>query len=337
MKNVVRLLPILLIFSCWNAFGQTRVAKPTAQRKVFTLPQADIQVRQETDTIFFPAAAEECGNLVTSYEVSEVWGFVAGTNGYGDLEKAQRLVYTNNSPYVVREVWGFFAYASAVDTGNLRMKIYRVDAATGGPAELLATSEDIRTSDIQTDTVGILPTIFAFEDSVVLNDTSFFASLDLSDLYEAEDTVALFMTNDTCGRGADAWELFSDGATWLPINDRNSWQLNANWIIAAVVEFNETTDVDDPFVAQKGLRIFPPSPNPTNNWVNLPFQLDNTSTVDIEIYSTNGALLQRLHLGQKLPGQHTVEVDVQSLPPGAYVYGIITNEARLMSRFVVSH
>lgn len=337
MKKVVRLLPILLILTTFQAWGQTRIAKPGARHAVLSLPKSDLQVRQEMDTVLYPAAAAECGSFVTTYQVADVWGFIAGTNGYEDLEKAQRLVYTANSPYTIEEVWGFFAIADTVDNGPLRMRIYQVDPTTDGPGKLLGESEDISVSDIQTDTLAVLPTIFPMADSITLSDTTFFVSLDLSDLYNTRDTVALFMTNDTCGTGDDAWELFSDSVTWLPINDRNSWQLDANWAIAAVVSFGETTGIDDPFIAQKGLQIFPASPNPTNTWIELPFQLDAASIVNIEVYSADGRLLERHNLGQKLPGRHSMQLDVQAFPPGTYVYGIVTNEARLMSRFVVSH
>lgn len=338
MKLPIQLLTFLLLLAAGSSFAQSRTAKPTNRKVSLERPKAEIQFRQTQDTVLYPAAAELCGNFLTSYTAGDnEWGYVSGTNSYNDLEKAQRLVYTANSPYTIREVWGFFAVASAVDTGTMRMKIYTVNAETGEPDSLLGVSDSLRTSDLELDTVSILPTIFTLSDSVTLTDTTFFVSLDLRDLYEANDTVALYMTQDTCGSGDDAWELFSD-STWVPIANADiSWGLNANWVVAAVVEFNETTGLNDPFVAQKGLRIFPATPNPTNDWINVSYEIEMGSQITIEVYSTDGRLLQRQNLGQQAPGRYTEQLSVQNLAPGTYVYGIITDNTRLMSRFVVSH
>jgi hypothetical protein len=57
--------------------------------------------------------------------------------------------------------------------------------------------------------------------------------------------------------------------------------------------------------------------------------------VRIEVYSAAGRLLQQHDLGRQMTGEHTEEIDVSELPAGAYVYGIVTEQSRLMSRFVV--
>jgi len=338
IKKIQHLTLLFTLASVTLFAQQSRQVNPVPHREVsgFSLPTADIQLRAETDTLLFPAAVEDCSNSVTSFTLSGGWGFVGGTNFYGDLEKAQRLIYTANSPYRVTEVWSFFADAVAVGDGTSRIKVYAVNATTGGPGDLLGTSNALKTSALATDPEGVPVTIFPFSMPVTVTDDEFFVSLDLTDLYAAEDTVGIFSTNDNCGSGVDSWELFGDGETWVPINDDASWQLEANWVMGAVVEFDESTGVNDPFVARNGLRLFPATPNPTNHWVNLPYQLESTSTVEVEVYSADGKLLQRIHKGEQLSGQYAERLDVQALPNGTYVYGIVTNESRIMSRFVIS-
>jgi hypothetical protein len=339
MNKKLQLLTILLTVVCFNLWGQSRIANPTPDRKVsgFTLPSTEIQSRAETDTLLYPAASEDCGGSVTSFTITGQWGYLAGTNGYGDLEKAQRLIYTANTPYNVIEVWAFFSDAAVKNNGNLRAKVYAIDAATDGPGVLLGESDDIKTADIETDPMDVPVTIFPFTDPATVTDDEFFVSIDMSDLYAAQDTVGLFQTDEDCGSGDDAWELFSDGTTWVPINDGSSWGLEANWALGAVVEFGETTDVNDPFVAQKGLRLFPAMPNPASNWVDLPYQIEASNQVYIEVYSADGKLLQRINKGQQLSGRYAERFDIQALPSGTYVYGIITDQSRIMSRFVVGH
>ncbi len=339
MSKKIQLLTILLTVVSFTLWGQSRVINTTPDRKVsgFSLPANEIQSRAEMDTLLYPAAFEECGTSLTSFTITGQWGYVAGTNGYGDLEKAQRLTYTANTPYNVLQIWAFFADAAAKNNGNLRAKVYEVDAATEGPGNLLGTSDDIKTSDVELNDTAILVTIFPFSNPVTVTDTAFFASIDLSDLYTAQDTVGLFLSVEDCGSGDDAWELFGDGATWVPINDGSSWGFNANFAIGAVVEFGDITGVNDPFVAQKGLRLFPAMPNPANNWIELPYEIESSSSIRIEVYSADGKLLQRMNKGQQLSGRYAERLNIQALPSGTYIYGILTDQSRIMSRFVVSH
>ncbi len=340
MNKQFQLLTLLFLVSGFSAWAQqTRLIHPSPIRQAtpFVLPQTDLQVRSETDTLLFPASEEDCSNQVTSFGITGSWGLVAGTNEFGDREKAQRLIYTANSSYQIKEVWGFFAEATVVGNGTLKAKVYAADAANGGPGTLLGTSSLVNTMNVKTDPQGVPATIFPFSTPAKVSADEFFISIDFSALYDAKDTVGLFHTVEDCGSGDDTWELFSDGTTWASINSTSSWQFEANWIMGAVVEFDPSTSVKDPFVAQNGLQLFPASPNPTNDWVKLPYQLESTTTVAIELYTLDGKLLHRIHKGEQLAGRYAEQLDTHSLANGAYVYGIVTNKSRIMSRFVVSH
>lgn len=339
MNKKVQLLTFFLTIATFTLWGQARERQTAPQRAaIFARPQAELQLRATNDTLFYPAAADTCGNFVFTYTAGNTWGYLAGMNGYGDREKAQRLTFSGNAPFKVTQVWGYFSDAAVVGNGTLRAKIYTVNANTTGPGTLLGESALLNTMNVKTSATAVPVTIFTFPTPVSVTRKEFFASIDFSQLYTARDTVALFTTEAECGSGDDTWELFEDGTTWVKINNpTTSWGTNANFIMAAVVEFDAATDVNDPFVAQKGLRIFPASPNPTNNWVDLPYQLESSTAVNIEIYSADGKLLQRHHKIQQLPGRYAERIDVQSLPAGTYVYSVVTNEARVMSRFVVTH
>jgi hypothetical protein len=214
-------------------------------------------------------------------------------------------------------------------------KVYGLNENADGPGELLGTSNSLKTSELNFSLEAILPTPFVFEQPVAVDDIAFYASIDFSQLYATQDTVGLWQTDDGCGDGSTAVELFSDGVTWAPISQ--SWELEANWLISAIIEFNTTTDVDDQlaFVAQNGLQLYPAFPNPAAETVNLKYELDSPERVRIEVYSAAGRLLQQHDLGRQMTGEHTESIDVSQLPAGAYVYGIVTGQSRLMSRFVV--
>lgn len=329
-------LLLLLMLVAGTLFGQKRIGNKTLERSATSIfDQNRLQPRMTLDTIVPPAFLDVCSNTVTNFTINGFWGNVAGMNGYGDLEKTQLMNTSTSGMVSITEAWGFFDIATAVGDGNLRMKIYGVSTSQDGPQELLGQSDDLKTSDLQVDPQQILTTVFPFSSPVTLNDSLFFLSCDLSDLYAAQDTVSLLMTEDGCGSGDDAWELFSDGTTWVPISNASSWGLNANWFVAAVFEFDVASSVNDPFVAQKGLRMSPAMPNPANNWVELPYNLEVAHHVTLEIYTTDGKLLQRITKGNQLAGDYRERLDVGNLADGMYVYGIVTENARLMSKFAI--
>lgn len=279
---------------------------------------------------------DTCSNSLVAF-FSNPWGFVGGTNGFGDLEKAQLLTFDTDADVSVREIWGWFYDVQTVDDGPVSAKVYALNQNGDGPGDLLGSSASLKTSELTFSADAILPTPFVFEAPVPVNDIAFYASIDFSELYATKDTVGLWQTDDGCGDGSTSWELFNDGVTWTNISASNSWGLNANWLISAIIEFNTTTDVDDQlaFVAQNGLQLYPAFPNPAAETVNLKYQLDSSERVRIEVYSAEGRLLQQHDLGRQMTGEHTETIDVSTLPAGAYVYGIVTEQSRLMSRFVV--
>jgi hypothetical protein len=288
-----------------------------------------------TDTLAPPVFDDPCSETAFVFIISDIWGFIAGMNGYGDLEKAQLLNYDGAASYRISEVWAYFSDAIAVGDGSLQAKVYSVSSTNGGPGSLLGTSDPINVSDIIVDPQDVLPTIIPFSNPVSIAEPQFFASIDFSQLYASQDTVGLFMTDEDCGDGSNAWELFSDGQTWLPIDDESSWAIEAEFFIQAVIEFEESTGIDPPHLSQKGLTLFPAYPNPAGDRANLHYALDHSSEVALELYSAEGRLLRRFDAGQQAAGEHTYSLDVSRLPAGSYVYSIITDRTRMLSRVVV--
>ena len=287
----------------------------------------------ENDTLLGAAFDQECSNQITTL-LSNDWGYITGMNEYLDAEKAQRITLGAGSNFVVQEVWGFFSVASEVNNGALRAKIYTV-GADGAPDTLIATSTDINVSDIATSSMAIVPTAFEFPSLPAVSGPDIFVSIDMSDLYATEDTVALWMTQDGCGDGNDAYELWGDGSGWFAFDSGDSWQVETNLLIGVVVQFDPVVSASEPFASMNGLRIFPATPNPTSDDIRVGYQLEEAGKVQIELYSTDGHLLQTIHKGYQTPGEFTEVIRTTQLPAGSYVYGITTEKARLMNRFVV--
>lgn len=290
--------------------------------------------RVENDTLFGAAFLLPCANQLTSY-FSDNWGFIAGNNGYEDFEKAQRITLGAGNNFTVQEIWGFFASVSVVNDGPLRAKVYDITSG-GGPGMALGTSVDINVSDIDTSATSIVPTVFTFTNPPAIAGSEIFISIDFSDLYASQDTVGLWMTEDDCGDGNDAYELWGDGSGWFPIDVAPSWGLETNFLIGVVVEFDPiSAQAPDPSAGMNGLQIFPATPNPASGEITLNYRLDERSNVQIEIYTTDGKLVQRIDKGAQPAGRFKETLSVDQLSAGTYVFGIITDKARLMNRFVV--
>lgn len=294
--------------------------------------QEDI-VLNEVDTAFTPSFLDTCSNTVTAFGVDQGWGWVSGTNNFGDLEKAQRFDFPGGEAYNVTQVAVFFNDAEVVGDGNVSVKIYNA-AGDGSPGQLLGTSAPLKVSELVVSDQEVLPTFFTFDENVMLTDSRFFASVDLSGVYDTQDTVGIFNTRVDCGSGASTWELFSDGASWVPYSDVNSWQIDVDLFIFTVLE-QMNTGIDDLSPEEAGLHLTNAFPNPARDQLTLDYRLDQSENISISIHHASGQLIQNLYLGRRSQGQHQETLTLKDLSNGVYYYTFATGKTRVMRKFVV--
>lgn len=336
-KQFTTLLLALLCFSL-TVFAQERRVNPDALRQsVFPgFVHDELQERMIQDTLAPDAFYDDCSLSLTAYGITDRWGTISGMNEYEDWEKAQLINNTTNTAIEINEVLAFFDYVSVVGNGNLRAKIYSV-AEDGSPSTLLGQSDDLTASQINADPVEVLITTFPFTNTVMLDAPSFFVSIDFSDLYVSQDSTGLLQTDIDCGSGEEVYELWPD-ESWHSFQDVWSFEdeiFDVSLLVFAVVEFDETSPVVDPFYQQGHIRLRPANPNPAAETVRLNYELEQASSVQIEIYSPDGRRIENRQLGLLPEGTYAEAVDLSAFAPGAYIYSIITDEARVVSRFVV--
>lgn len=344
MNNRFHPLIFLLLFSSWGLIAQKKAIdpQPFSSRIIenapvfFTQPNADLESRNVQDTLVPDAFNDVCGEVQVLYQPADDWGFIGGTNFFGDREKAQLIENTTNTSIIVREVWALFGYVSSVGNGNVRMKIYRVDPGNGGPGSLLARTNDVRVENIQINDTAVVATPFFFPVTVDLEAPSFYLSLDISGLYNTFDTVAVFSTELGCGSGREAYDLWTNDQ-WYPVVE--SWggaqDFDINYSLLAIVEFDDPNSVNDPYYQQGLLRLYPATPNPAGETIRLNFELEEPGPVQLDIYSSDGRRLQHLDLGHHPVGRYAREIETSNLPAGSYVYTILTDRARVASRFII--
>jgi hypothetical protein len=293
---------------------------------------------RELEVVFYPTVDDMCSDEVTSFGLEGSWGFISGNNEFGDKEKAQLLEFTGSATFQILGVGGFFVMPSIVGGGMISAKVYMMDEATGGPGELSSTSMPLNISEIipPSDSAVEL-TIFDFgEDEIPFVDyASFFAAFDFSALYASQDTVGLYHTMEECGSGSNSWEKWADD-TWHSLDSAYNPALNIDFLITAIVQFDEMTTVDE-YINDRGLQLYPASPNPAQEKTILNYALEQADQVDIQIFDAQGKLIKALTQDLMPAGRHQKEVFTYDYSPGTYFYRIATNNGHLMSRFVVQH
>ncbi|MFK7923461.1 MAG: T9SS type A sorting domain-containing protein [Bacteroidia bacterium] len=335
MKKVILL--ILMAGFGLSLSAQNRQHNPIPVKTVRIAPANLSGTRLELDTLFAPSFSQTCGQTVISFIPSGAndWGFLSGTNSFGDLEKAQRFDFTGSTSFTVQEIWAYFSDASVVGDADITAKVYSANSADA-PDALLGTSAAVKTSAVvQPDSVA-RPTIFAFSTPVGISDPSFFASIDLSALYAAQDTAGLFTTDDRsapCGSGNAAWEKWSDNS-WHTYTDTLSWGSDIDNYIGVLVEFT-ATDIEDSKAVWNNLTLRPAYPNPASNLLSINFDIAEASEVEIVVYTIDGKVIQQVKKGTMAAGTYSEVIDIESLAAGTYAYGVFVEGARLMNRFVV--
>lgn len=336
-KNCTLLFVLFLTLN--TTFGQKKVANLTPDKVIKNTyqPSENAQARfMEMDTIVSPIFLDTCSEALFNWEPIEGGGLIGGVNGFGDLEKAQRMIYTSGN-FNVTSIFAFFGDVEVMGDGELAAKIYEVDGMTNGPGVLVGTSDPIKVSDINVDPEIAVPTPFIFSTPAAVTGSEFFISIDFSELYAAQDTVGLLMTNEDCGFAEDAWELFNDGETWVSMTNPDlSWNLLANFLMVATLDLDGVSSTQELLGTDGSIRLHDAFPNPAQSSVMIAYDLEVKSTVQLEIYSMDGKILQQQHQGIQAPGQYQIEMSTAELPEGMYLYGIVTDKGRLMNKFTVS-
>ncbi len=331
----------ILLLTTTISFGQTKKmnSEPLPTKRTSNLRQApNTNARSAVPELVIPTIFQDtagCGNtLVTFITNEDNWGFVSGMNGFGDAEKAQLFNY-DGTDYEVLAIDVFFDAYSVVGDGDVFVKIYEVDETTSGPGALVGTSNPLKMSELQIDSLSFVPTEFTFSDNPKVTGNQFFASVDLSNLYSTRDTLSIGMTNDDCGIAGETWELFGDGETWASYASEASWNIQSNLFMFAVVDQNPLAATKDLLVGNQRIQLHDAFPNPASEELIIDFEMDMKAEVRIEIYALDGQLVQQIDKKELIAGKYQERISIAPLPVGTYFYGITTDKGRLMNKFVI--
>lgn len=278
--------------------------------------------------IFF----DSCSDTLFTIQ-SDDGGYVAGTNDLLDKEKAQYILLEDFGPLQILGIVGYFAEVDEAVRGRvLRAKLYAVDLESGGPGELLATSEALSVADVQVSDTGFPPTVFTFPSPIASSETELFMSIDFTDIYEVPTgNIGLLSTQDGCGDGFDAWEKWSDD-TWHALNEEAGWNLNLAFFIGLIVE--EATTATTTVLA--GLEAWQVYPNPAAELAHFTFSLTEAlPNAHFTVLNGQGQSVYEQNVTRLAAGAHQWSVPVEQLPAGLYFYQLRSPAGLLSGRLLV--
>ena len=236
-------------------------------------------------------------------------GYVTGQNSYSDLGKADRFTNLNHINGTVSGVILYFAVATSANaTDTFSVNVWNETA--GMPGEIIGNT-NYNYQGARDDVAGQALSIITFPTPVPVSG-DFYAGIQFD--YTAGDTVALFSNIDGNTVPNTAWELWSDGTSWYPFDDVDSWELSISMAIIPIVCDGSTAIQSVNY--DKNVAIYPTIANDRLN------VLISKSTQEANVQITD--LSGRVVLSKKLNTMtdHTQQLDLSSISAGTYMVNV---------------
>jgi len=288
------------------------------------------------DTLGGPSWAT--GTATPALYNSSTGGYVAGTNGYGDIQKAQYFLNTNPL-YVVGAMYWFGAKDNGSGNANskIQFRVYQTDgtgtnvSGTGPCPGTVVASQDVLVSAVDTGlSLATGANVWMLTNAVPFSG-DFAIGFDMSGL-AAGDTVGLVSSTDLDAGGMDlSWEEWSDN-TWHSFLEPNNWGLDLDLFILAIVDQN--VGVNEYY---NGMTMSQNYPNPAVGSTVINYNLDaSADAVVLNIYDLNGNLVKSVNQGAQAPGAHMITLDVNDMAAGQYIFSLNSNGRDLTKTMTIA-
>lgn len=325
MKKIYSIISLLALTVSVSAQNKATRTAQTRNISISAMNPFAQSVLTPTTTALQPASyGATSGCTVTTYGAGAD-GYVAGTNAYGDVAKAQKYdlaTYSLGLPATVSGVAMIIPYVTG--TGNITAKVY--SDASGLPGTLLGTSLPVGLATVNTNTY----TTFVFSSSVNLTGTVFHVALDFSATNPvAGDTVIVAQTDDGCTANT------VDGST-EQLSD-NSWQTfttasPAGWGFTStdLAIFPIITAEIVTGVKANTASVATISPNPSNGIFNV--TLKSNSDVNVTVANAIGQVV----VNKSFTSTEAVSFDLSNQNNGVYFVTITNGNSKTVKKVVLN-
>ena len=277
----------------------------------------------QCDTLFDPFFARSSGFAIYP---NENGGYIAGSNSFGDLAKAQSF----SAPQQPSEITGiiYWSVAKVDDGGSVTANLYALDGSGSdlsgqvgsAPGTVLATG--VQTLQ-RVDTAGFLNRIDFSTPQIVSG--PFAVGLDFS-AFSGDDELGIVTNLDGDANGADlAWEQWTDG-DWYSMNSAWNAQNDADFDLGIfpILCPQTVTGLDE---YNLNFNLYP---NPNDGR----FVLVNVNRIDaaLTIYNAMGQEI----LTENLTGSDVIPFDVSDHDAGIYFLKVESDSGQWTQRIVIN-
>ena len=327
MKGTKTILSIALMLCVSLLMAQKNVGNVTPMN-----PINFSNAKTPTDTLM-PTSFTTGTPVLYSVTPTYGGGYVVGTNGYGDLAKAQ-LFYVDE-PYNIEGCLVWVGAKEIAGTPNTTKFVVYAANGTGeaesgtvntAPGTELA-SVTVSMSELDTSLSLANAHVFTLTTPVPVTDM-YYVGMDFTNTYD--DTLGIVSTTDGDALGTElAWEKFSNG-TWYSM--LKSWPLDFDLAFFPIVDMTQSIQTSP----INGV-ICNMYPNPAYGVTIIEYQLtQSSSNVEINILDVTGKLVKSFNEGAKDPGKYDVTFNASELQPGNYFYTINAgNGSKFAKKFQV--
>lgn len=199
-----------------------KYASTEANRSSGTQPIPTTTVTGTCMSVNLPAPS---GWTLSNYSIGAGSGYLAGTNTYGDREKAMFFNLSATTLTQINQVYVGFSEAYSANPNNLiGVRIY--DGSTNVPGAQIGTAAAITMGDVMADVAAGQYSLLYFTTPVTLPASKkFFVSVDFTSLTWPGDTLNIYSNQIGQSPVSDAWEKQSTG-TWYNFTNANAWGTN---------------------------------------------------------------------------------------------------------------
>lgn len=342
MKKIYFFVAILATSFTANAQRQVGVSRAMNATSSSTIAASNQQL-VATDTVSAGFDWANANPLLQGVVLTAGGGYVVGTNGYGDEQKAQ--VFSLGTPAVISGALYWFG-AKTVTTSNsiVKMRVYNIDDmgnSTSSPDAstfdtpcpgTAAVSDDVPLS--QVDTSSSLETAYIHMFSTPVYRAGDFAiGFDVTGVnFAGGDTIGLVTTSDgeaNSSIGDYTWEQWSDGS-WHSLEV--AWPLFLEMGIFAIVELNTGVN-ETPFI--NGAKLGIVGGNPFTDLTTVNYTLQNgAQDVQLSVLDATGKVVLVQNMGDQAAGQYRFDINGTNMAAGTYFVTLQAGAARIATRIV---
>lgn len=278
------------------------------------------------DTIWNPSFADPTNQWTLIPSVGG--GYVSGTNGYGDLAKAEAYTPVNSTSYIsdIIVMFGDVTTTSGDPNSRVAFVIYDLDGPGTTTAGTVSTAPGTilgAGSVAVTQLITTSPMLIGMPSTVTVTGP-YAVGVDFS-LLTAGDSVAVVSTSDgDAGNSERSWEQLSDGS-WITL--LQSWPLDVDLTLVPIECDQLPVGIATPVEANE-FYIFP---NPTNNILNVVSGSDLNNTSLLSVIDISGQVISQTILTNRQSA-----IDVSQLTAGIYFAKLSSAATTNTLKFIIT-